>query len=140
MQLTGKVTKIGKYWAVSCQALQIDTQGLSRKDGLAMMIDAIRVLLEKPDYHIETTLAGGEDFVMTFKDPKPVLALMVQRTRQAAGLTLADVTTALGAKSRNSVRTYETGKIDPSFTKLQELLAAMGYEVRLEIMQKAKAG
>lgn len=139
MQLKGKVTKVGKYWAITCPALQADTQGTSRKDALAMMEDWVKSMLDDQDFDVKATFTGKDEFVLSVKDAKPIIAMIVARNRNSSGLSLAEISSKLGAKSRNAVHQYETGKHDPSISKLQELVDAMGYDVRIELVPHPKA-
>lgn len=137
MFLKGRVWKDDSMWLIECPALQAMTQGHTKKEALEMLIDWVRSILEKDDFPLEIT-SKGEDVMLKVQDPKPILALMVERNRNAQGLTLREIADRLGVKGRAGVKQYETGKHDPGFTKAQELFEALGYEMQIELIPKNK--
>jgi predicted RNase H-like HicB family nuclease len=76
MTLQGKVWKDGKFWLIECAAIRAMTQGTSKRDALSMMVDWIQTTLDRPDFAVEIREAGEGEFVMSFPDPAPVLALV----------------------------------------------------------------
>ena len=138
MKLKGRVWKDEKFWLLEVPAFDGMTQGQSRKEALRMMESYVRDALEMPGYEISVEHHGGDEITLTVSDPKPLVALMVSRTRSASGLTMQEICDRMGKKGRNAVRQYETGKHDPSITKLQELAAAMGFDVQLDLVPRQK--
>jgi hypothetical protein len=134
MQVTGKIWKSGKHWVVHCPTLQADTQGHSQADGLAMMKDWVRTMLDDPSYDFEIEMSAPKKFTMTFTDTSPILALIVQRQRSVAGLTLQDVATNLGKKHRSAAAAFESGKHDTGFETATKLFRAMGFDYRIELV------
>jgi ribosome-binding protein aMBF1 (putative translation factor) len=67
----------------------------------------------------------GDRFVVECDPPEALVALVLRRRREAAGLSLADVAERIGAKSRNAYARYEQGAALPTITKLAELLHAV---------------
>ena len=51
-----------------------------------------------------------------------MVSLLLQRKRELSGLSLAQVASRLGMKSRNTYARYEQGHSVPSVEKLNELL------------------
>jgi predicted RNase H-like HicB family nuclease len=140
MQISGKIAKHGKFWVVECPTLQADTQGRSRKEALEMMKDWIWTALDDTRFPVEIEMTGDEEFTLTFSDPRPILGLIVQRTRATAGMTLDEVGSRLGTgRGRSYVKTYETGKHDPRFMTAQALVNAMGYDLRIEVVKRDDA-
>jgi transcriptional regulator with XRE-family HTH domain len=135
MRLSGKLKKEGKFWAVESSDLQAYTQGTSKQNALEMMVDWIRSMLDQPDFKVDIA-AYGNKFAMSFDDPKPILGLLFAQTRAATGLTLQQMVTRIGKGSPPNISQYETGKHDPSFTKAQELVNAMGYDLQISLVRK----
>ena len=54
-----------------------------------------------------------------------MVSLLLQRKREMSGLSLAQVASRLGMKSRNTYARYEKGNSVPSVEKLNELLNAV---------------
>ncbi len=134
MQLQGRVWKDGGMWVIECPTLRAVTQGTSRKDALAMMVDWVQTTIDSPTFPIEIALTSKNEFAMRFEDPKPIVALMLSQNRNAAGLSLKEVADRIKAKSRTAVGQYETGNHDPGFVKTQQLLKAMGYDLKIELV------
>jgi len=69
-------------------------------------------------------LPGGR-FVVGASDTGALVALLLRRQRQRAGLSLAEVSRAMGARSRNAYARYERGTSVPTIEKLGKLLQAV---------------
>jgi DNA-binding phage protein len=134
MILSGKIWKNGAYWLIECQALDALTQGLTKKEAMDMMVDWVQTAIDKPDYKLQITDTGKGRFQMKFDDPRPILGLMVDRAREAAGLTYAEVAKRVGIKSRSGIKTMASGKHDPQFSKISNVLSAIGYEVHIDLV------
>jgi DNA-binding XRE family transcriptional regulator/predicted RNase H-like HicB family nuclease len=137
MKIQGSIWKEGKYWAVHCPALQADTQGKSRKDGLEMMKDWVQSMLDDPSYKVEVELTGDDSFSISVQDPSPIMALIVQRARASSGMTLDQLAKKLGLKSRSNAAHYETGKHAPSLAKAQDILDALGFDLEISVRRRA---
>lgn len=143
MQISGRVWKDGKFWVIHCPALDGSTQGFSKKEALDMMVDWVRSMLSDQNYAVEIEARGKDEFVMSFADPRPVLALMFAQLRASKGKTLQEVAAALGSKNHGSVRQYETGKHDPGISKLVALMSALDFDVEIMVrprVAKRRAG
>lgn len=134
MILTGKLWKDGRYWLIECPALDALTQGFTKKEALKMMVDWVQTALDIPGFKIQIKEAGKGGFQMKFDDPKPILGLMIDRAREAAGLTYEEVAKRVGLKSRSGIKTMASGKHDPQFSKIANVLSAIGYDVQVDLV------
>ena len=126
MRFKGKVWKGRKFWLVEVPALDVMTQGHTKREALEMIADAIEVLVNRPDFKADVYAAGrGGDFEVGSRNIGALVALYLQRRRQASGLTLAEVAKLLGAKSHNAYARYEQGKSVPTIEKLVQLLSVV---------------
>ena len=139
MRLPVRIWKDGKFWIVEAACLDATTQGRSRKEALAMLEDWVRSSLDSKDYVVNVEHVSGNDAVMSVEDPKPLIGLMLQRTRALSGLTYAAVANGLHAKSRNAFRQYETGQHDPGLSKLCELVGVLGFQLEINLVPYKKA-
>jgi len=58
MRLSGRVFKVGRYWAVEVPMLGVVTQGRTRKEVFEMIADAIQALANKRAFHVEVFSRG----------------------------------------------------------------------------------
>lgn len=123
---SGKIWKEGKFWLVEIPALDVLTQGKSKKDALFMIKDAIEELVNEKGFRIKVSMVVDGEFIISANDVPPLVALMLKRQRVKNGLSLADMQERLHAKSRNAYAQYEQGRSVPSVQKFMEFLAAMG--------------
>ena len=134
MILTGKLWKDGRYWLIECPALDAMTQGFTKREALEMMVDWVQTALDDPGIKVQIKEAGKGGFQMKFDDPKPILGLMIDRAREAAGLTYEEVAKRVGLKSRSGIKTMASGKHDPQFSKIANVLSAIGYDVQVDLV------
>ncbi len=133
MELDGIVEKASKRneWMIEVAALELMTQGRTRKNALAMIQDAIMELVESY-YGLEARKKlklflfddGDEGFGIGSNNDKLLLSLALRRQREVSGLTVREVSSNLGSKSPNAYFQYEKGKINISLDKYEELLHA----------------
>jgi len=136
MQLRGKIWKDGKHWVISCPALLADTQGISKKNALAMMEDWVKTMIENPNIEVIAQLSGKDEFTLSFKDPLPIIGLMLKRLRTTSNLTLEEAKERLGAKSRNTYWQYETGAHEPTIGTLEKLFDAMDCDMEINLVRR----
>jgi hypothetical protein len=121
-------------WLVEIPALDIMTQGRTRREALEMIADAIEGFVEKRGF--EAVVHDGPDgrLEVGSADAAALTALLLRRRRQASGLTLAEVAARLGARSHNAYARYEQGRSVPTVEKLVELLAVVdsGHDVVID--------
>ena len=125
MVLEGKIFKGGKHWLIEVPALDLMTQGKSKKDAFAMLRDAIVLLVHRKGFHLQVKSFDKSTFLVETSDQTALLALMLKRQRAKHRLTIAQMAKRLRAKSQNAYAQYEQGKSQPSFSKVQEFLTAM---------------
>lgn len=132
MWIEGRIFKAGKHWAAEAETLAVHTQGKSRKDAATMLKDAIETLAA--DYgialsvHISVGKGGAASIGADYN--KAMLAFLLRRQRQISKLTVQDVAKRMGSRSNTAYARYEQGKVEPTLSKLQELIAAINPELK----------
>ena len=125
MRFEGRVWKDDKFWLVEVPMLDLMTQGRSRKEALAMVVDAIASLAHQKGFRAQVYRVEGELIEVGSPDIAVLTALLLRRQREAQGLSLADVSKRLGQTSRNAYARYERGLAVPTIDKLQRLLSVV---------------
>ncbi|MCX5850982.1 MAG: type II toxin-antitoxin system HicB family antitoxin [Deltaproteobacteria bacterium] len=125
MRFAGRIFKSGKYWAIEVPILNVVTQGRTRKEAFEMIADAIELLVNKKGFKIEVFHGKGEYFEISSSNQAALSAFLLRRQRIKRGLTLAEVTKRLRAKSHNAYARYEQGKSVPTIEKFSQLLSAV---------------
>jgi len=125
VRFEGRVFKVGQHWAVEVAILGVVSQGRTRSDALKMIADAVESLVNKKGFEVSVFASRGEHFEIGASDQAALTALLLRRTRLKAGLSLAEVSARLGAKSLNAYARYEQGRTTPSVQKLSDLLSAV---------------
>ncbi len=126
MRLAGRAFRSGRFWAAEVPILDVATQGRSLADALAMVADAIEMLLTQRGLRVSVFPGRGGAFEIGCNDDAALTALLLRRARVRAGLSLAQVAARLGAKSINTYARYEQGRSVPSVANLSRLYAAVG--------------
>jgi predicted RNase H-like HicB family nuclease len=131
MRFAGKVWKNGALWLVEVPALDVMTQGRTRREALEMIADAIEGYVDKRGFSMEVHPGEGDAIEVGSRDVAALTALLLRRRRQASGLTLAEVAARLGARSHNAYARYEQGRCAPTVAKLAKLLSVVdeGHDV-----------
>jgi predicted RNase H-like HicB family nuclease len=131
MELEGKIWKDGKLWLIEVPAIEVMTQGHSRKEALKMLCDAIEGLVSCyfPDQ--------SEDFKVSVHDYKKgiigvstsnnslMLAFSLRRQREVSKSTVREVSERLGSNSPNAYARYEKGRVRISLDQYERLLHAV---------------
>ena len=138
MQILGSIWKDRKYWVIECPTLDVSTQGDTKKAALQMMVDLVQTMVNDRKYNVSIRIMGKDQFSMTFKNPTPIIAAIIARSRSSSKATLAEIAKAIGSKSPNSVYQYETGKHDPGMQKLNQILNAMGFDIVISVVKPKK--
>ena len=125
MVLEGKIWKDGGYWLIEIPALDLMTQGRSKKEAFLMLEDAVRTLVHRKRFRLKARPYDKMTFLVESNDEIALLALMLKRQRAKHHLTIAQMAKRLHVKSQNAYAQYEQGKSQPSFSKVQEFLTAM---------------
>lgn len=141
LKFEGKLSKANKYWAVSVQALDIYTQGKTKKDALDMIREAISLSMGLKKSFIKAQTIGNDRFVLSSrktKDDKFLMALMLKNQRAKHGLSLREVADRLGV-SKHAYAQYEQGRALPSIAKVEEYIRVMNKNahVVLNILETA---
>lgn len=142
VKFEGKLLREGRYWAVCVPALDVYTQGKSKKDGLAMIKEAVKLLVDRKGFAVSVNPLPDNQFVLRAKktdDDKYLLALMLKNQRAKYGLSLQEVADRLGV-SKNAYAQYEQARAVPSITKVEEFIYAMSHRVHvvLDVLDEAR--
>ena len=125
MRFSGAIYKDGKFWLAEIPILDLTTQGRTKKEAYEMVADMLESLVDKDDFKITVYTGEKNTFEVGSSEPQQLVRLLLQRKRELSGLSLAQVASRLGMKSRNTYARYEQGRSVPSVEKLNELLNAV---------------
>jgi len=125
MRLRGRYYKDGKFWLAEIPLLDAMTQARTRRELFEMVADLVETLVDQPEFSVYVYPGTDGEFELSASDTQALLGLLLRRQRERSGLSLADVTERLGAKSRNAYARYERGTAMPSVMKLSELIQAV---------------
>lgn len=126
MLITAKIFKDDKFWLAECETFCVMTQGKSRSDALYMLSDAVLSLY--PDFKFQYGWISEKEG-QAFIEPENIseaLGIMIERNRNNNGLTLSELAKIVGSKNHNSVYAYEKATREASFSKVEELMQALG--------------
>ncbi len=142
VKFEGKLLKDGRYWAVCVPALDVYTQGKSKKEALAMIKEAVELMVDRKGFFVRVNPLPENQFVLRAKeadDDKYLIALMLKNQRAKYGLSLQDVADRLGV-SKNAYAQYEQARSIPSITKVEEFIHAMSHNVHvvLDVLDEAR--
>lgn len=139
MRIQGQIYKDGKFYLVEIPALNCMTQGKTKEEAITMAGDWVRNFEDKLDFEVYWLNKKEGAFALESEDSARLLSLVMARQRTRQGLSLSKVAKSLGVSSRNSVAVYERGKVEPTFKKFQDILAAMGLNLEVNIVSKKHA-
>ena len=125
MRFEGRVSRHGKWWLAEIPILDAMTQGKTRDEAFAMAGDLVESLVGRKGFEVTIDRLSGGRFVLGANDTAALIALLLRRQRQRAGLSLSEVSRAMGARSRNAYARYESGASVPTIEKLGKLLEAV---------------
>ncbi len=125
MRFQGRVYKDGKWWLSEVPIFGAMTQGHSKKEALAMIVDWFATMVNQPSFSVTAHEGKNGTFEVSSSDTKSMIRLLLQRQRQLNGLSLSAAAERLGAKSRNAYARYEQGVSVPTVEKLDALLYAI---------------
>lgn len=143
VKFEGIFFKDGRYWPISVPALGVYTQGLSKKNALFMLKDALELAIYEPGFKVRITpLSNDRVVVQTLRaeDDKHLIALMLKTQRAEHGLSIQEVADRLGV-SKHAYAQYEQARATPSLSKIEEFIRAMNkhLHVILELLDDRKA-
>jgi len=124
MRFEGKVGRDGRFWLAEIPLLDAITQGRTRADALAMIVDWLETMIDRPHFRAEVHARSKHEFELSGNDVAAMTALLLRRRREASGISLREVASRLGASSRNTYARYERGEVVPTIDKLDALLKA----------------
>lgn len=137
MELEGKIWKDGKFWLVEVPALDIMTQGTSRKNALYMIVDAIEGLIDCyfPEEKIKVIVQDYKNEIIGISSSNNsiILAFLLRRQRQVSKSTVREVSERLGSNSPNAYAKYEKGKTRISLDQYEKLLFAVNPKQRFHL-------
>jgi ribosome-binding protein aMBF1 (putative translation factor) len=125
MRVEGHLIRDGRWYLVEIPLLDAVTQARTKKEAMTMAADWVVTMIGRDDVRAQATTTGKDDFVVEVSDPAALIALILRRRREAAGLSLAEVAARLGSTSKTAYARYERGTSVPSVTKFAELLHAV---------------
>ena len=125
MRLEGRFFKDGRWWLAEIPMLDAMTQGRTRREVIDMVADLVRSLSGSDDLEVTVHWDRSGRLEIESSEPGRLVALLLRRRRQMAGLTLEEVATRLGQTSPNAYARYEQGRSVPTVTRLGELLGAV---------------
>lgn len=133
MRVEGNIARSGKWWAIEVPLLGIYTQGRTRDDAFEMARDAARTLANNDHFELELHPMDSKRFEVGCRNDALFYAFVLKRQRQAHGLSLRDVASRLGMRSRNAYARYEQGLAVPTIQKFAELLRAVNPAIELVV-------
>jgi DNA-binding XRE family transcriptional regulator len=142
MMLVGRIAREGRLWPVEVESIGGFTQGRTRKEAIAMLVELVQLKLEielkRPGVGVrvsELNDDGPDAFLVLVEADEPALlgALVLKHQRQVHGLTMQEVAAKLGTENHNAYAAYEQGRRDPSIGKFAELLAAVAPEMAVTV-------
>lgn len=131
MELEGKIWKEGKFWLVEVSALDVCTQGRTRKEALLMIKDAIFELMTS--YFSSDTIHNLKLDIVEYSknligiktsNNNLILSFSLIRQREISRSTIREVADRLGSASPNAYAQYERGKMSISLNQYERLLRA----------------
>jgi transcriptional regulator with XRE-family HTH domain len=140
MVIPGEIDKEGGHYGAMLEVIGAYGQGRTRRaacDSLAQAIRDFAAYYGPLDgFDVQITDDGEATLYVTANDPVRMVALLLRHQRELHELSLADVAKEMGNKSRNGFAQYESGRSEPSITKLQELLNAVAPELMVSIIPR----
>lgn len=125
MRFQGRVYREGRFWLAEVPLFEAMTQGRTRKEALEMIADWFETMMDRPGFRVSVHRGHKDVFEVSSPDLRWMISLLLQRRRQASGLSLAEAAQRLGVKSRNAYARYERGEALPTIEKLDSLMRAV---------------
>lgn len=131
MELEGKLWKSGKFWLIEVPAVDVMTQGRTRKEALKMIADALEGLV---NCYFPNESKGFKVFVQEYdngiigistSNNSLMMAFSLRRQREASKSTVREVSERLGSNSPNAYARYEKGRARVSLDQYERLLQAV---------------
>ena len=131
MELEGKLWKSGKFWLIEVPAIEVMTQGHSRKKALKMIADAIEGLIscyfpdDAKDFKVYVQEYNNGIIGVSTSNNSLMLAFSLRRQRELSKSTVREVSERLGSNSPNAYARYEKGRTRISLDQYERLLQAV---------------
>ena len=143
VKFEGKLIKEGRFWPIYVPALDVVTQGRSKKDAYAMIKEAVELYVDRPGFEVLVIPMPRNKFVLRAKknaDDKYLVALMLKHQRAKHGLSTSEVAKRLGI-TKHAYAQYEQARSLPSITKVEEFIHAMSdsAHVVLDVIDDSQA-
>ncbi len=133
LMLIGRVFRDGPGWCAFCDAIGAYTQGFTRKEAIANLVELVELKVDRKGFAARVTEVGGESVYVDSVDIAPLAAEVLKYQRGIHGLSLSDVARKLGGASRKAYAAYEQGGREPTLSKYLELLGAVAPEMGLMV-------
>jgi len=134
MRLQGSYWKEGKFWLIEVPALDLMTQGETKKEALFMIQDAIEELIDAKDVKVDLQVEKNGEFSVGCNEARFLIALMLKRLRRAHNVIIQEVVDRLGVSSKNSYAQYEQAKSEPTTSKISQFLEAINPSLRVPVL------
>lgn len=143
VKFEGKISKSGKFWLIEVPALDIMTQGKSKKNAYFMIKDAVELLVDRRGFETEITLLKENKFLLRAKrseGDKYLVAFLLKQQRAKYALSISEVSERLGI-TRHAYAQYEQAMSLPSLTKIEEFVYAMSKRAHfvVNVFEESKA-
>ena len=125
MRFQGRVYRDGRFWLAEVPLFEAMTQGRTRREALAMIADWFETMIDHSGFSVNVHRGHKNVFEVSSPDLRSMISLLLQRRRQASGLSLAEAAKRLGVTSRNAYARYERGEALPTIEKLDSLMRAV---------------
>jgi hypothetical protein len=136
----GKVYKTGRFWIIEVPDLDLMTQGHTKEEAYDMLEDLLKTASNRDGFRPDIAKFRNNTFHLRGRDErseKDLIAILLKRQRARAGLSLADMTRLLKAKSKNSYARYEHGESVPSPIMMEKMLRVMGLTFEIRVRGRA---
>lgn len=137
MMITGEALHEPPFYMYTVEVLGCHASGKTRGQARAVLVEMVTELVKRdsqPMRDFEVTITDdGETVYITSNNHARLMAAFLRYQRELHQLSLADVAAELGVKSRTSYTVYEQGKVEPTISKLVELLAVVAPKLKLTV-------
>jgi Helix-turn-helix domain len=142
MKLLGTFAESSERWLGTIQLLDLREVGKSKQelfDKLTARLNIALIELSKEgevgDIHISEL--SNSEFEVKFTNTKLICALLIKSLRSIEKVTQERVSNQT-KMARESYKQYEEARREPSVSKFNELIEALGYEWTLTLKRKSK--
>ncbi len=142
MKLTGTYAESSERWLGTIQLLDLREVGKSKEELFNKLVARLNLTLlelssEGDAGDIQICELNSSEFEVNFSNIKPICALIIKSLRQIEKTTQEKVSSK-ARMVRTSYKQYEEATREPSVSKFNELIEALGYEWTLTLKRKHK--